>query len=408
MTGKSQVRILLIDVCYAEGSTGEIAYSIAKEIIKKGGKAELLYALGEHKKEEVGFKFAYRWEIYVHALLSRITGLFCEFSYLSTFRLIHKIKEFHPDIIHIHDPKPYYFNLHLLLNHIAKSDINVVLTLHSEFFYTGKCGHSLECTRWKSDCGQCNKLKKYPKSLFFDQTRKMLLAKRKDFGAIRSLKVVCPSKWLAERAKESLFSNREILTIHNGVDTDVFKYIENTVSRKKYDIPQCKFVLSAAPDIMSERKGGKWIAALASREEFQDVFFVLAGAKELKRDKNLLYLPVIKDKKMLVDLYNSADLFLFCSQKETFSMTCAEALCCGTRVAGFKAGAPETIFEAPYAHFAEYGNMQELAEYTQLFLEKPWNTEERKECASSAAQKYAKEVMVNNYCRLYEDILTDG
>lgn len=408
MMENNRAKILLIDVCYAEGSTGEIAYSIAKGVIEKGGEAELLYALGKSKKEKTGVKFTYTWEIYAHALLSRITGLFCEFSYLSTFRLINEIKKYQPNIIHIHDPKPYYFNLHLLLDYIAKSDIKVVITLHSEFFYTGKCGYSLECTRWKYNCGKCNKLKTYPKSLFFDHTRKMITKKRKDFGAIQSLRVVCPSGWLAERAKESLFSDREIRTIHNGVDTDIFKHIECTTSREKYGMPPGKFIFSAAPDIMSERKGGKWIVELASRSEFSNVLFVLAGADEFKRDNNILYLPTIKDKHLLADLYNSADLFLLCSQKETFSMTCAEALCCGTRVVGFEAGAPETIFEEPYACFVEYGNIQKMIKRIQLFLEMPWGEDDRKKCALFSAQKYGKDVMVNNYCRLYEDMLTNG
>lgn len=55
-----------------------------------------------------------------------------------------------------------------------------------------------------------------------------------------------------------------------------------------------------------------------------------------------------------------ADVLLLCSQKETFSLACAESLCCGTPVAGFKSGAPEAIFKGPYAVFVEYGDLQAL------------------------------------------------
>ena len=45
--------------------------------------------------------------------------------------------------------------------------------------YTGKCGHSYECEKWKSECGQCPNLKDYPSSMFFDFTKKMFKDKKK-------------------------------------------------------------------------------------------------------------------------------------------------------------------------------------------------------------------------------------
>lgn len=45
------------------------------------------------------------------------------------------------------------------------------------------------------------------------------------------------------------------------------------------------------------------------------------------------------------------------SLRETYSMTCAEALCCGTPVVGFKCGAPETVFMGVESRFVEYGDL---------------------------------------------------
>lgn len=58
--------------------------------------------------------------------------------------------------------------------------------------------------------------------------------------------------------------------------------------------------------------------------------------------------------------YSMADVFVLCSERETFSMVCAESICCGTRICGFKCGAPETVFEEPYAHFVGYGDLNNL------------------------------------------------
>ena len=58
--------------------------------------------------------------------------------------------------------------------------------------------------------------------------------------------------------------------------------------------------------------------------------------------------------------YSMADVFVLFSQRETYSMTCAEALCCGTPIIGFKSGAPETVFKEPEARFFEYGEIENI------------------------------------------------
>ena len=70
-----------------------------------------------------------------------------------------------------------------------------------------------------------------------------------------------------------------------------------------------------------------------------------------------LCIEILKDSEMLSRFYSLADVFVIFSKRETYSMTCAEALCCGTPVVGFKCGAPETVFEEPYAQFLDYGDI---------------------------------------------------
>jgi len=43
-------------------------------------------------------------------------------------------------------------------------------------------------------------------------------------------------------------------------------------------------------------------------------------------------------------------------------MTCAEAVSCGTKVIGFRCGAPESVFPEEYAKFVEYGDILSLKE----------------------------------------------
>lgn len=74
----------------------------------------------------------------------------------------------------------------------------------------------------------------------------------------------------------------------------------------------------------------------------------------------MLFVGAVENQHILAQYYSMADVFLICSTRETYSMTCAEALCCGTRIVGFKCGAPETVFKEPYAKFVQYGDIEAL------------------------------------------------
>ena len=92
--------------------------------------------------------------------------------------------------------------------------------------------------------------------------------------------IITPSKWLADRVKLSFFKEKNIEVIHNGIDTNVFKPEETSKLRKELNIPkENKIVVSIAPDIMIERKGGKQVLKLAEAMSEQPITFVLVGAK---------------------------------------------------------------------------------------------------------------------------------
>lgn len=398
------MKVLLIDALYGEGSTGIIAAKTSSYIIRNGGDSLVCFALGQKRKE--AFKFTLGFEVYLHALMGRITGYFCKFSPISTAKLIRKIKLFNPDIVHIHDPKPYYLNLNKLLSYLASNNIHTVITLHSEFFYTGKCGHSFDCEKWKTGCFSCPQLDKYPKSLFFDKTKRMYEEKKKCFSLIKSLNIICPSEWLATRAKASIFKNNNVSVINNGVDTEVFFYKNSPGFRKKYDIKDGKkIVLTVAPHVFSAEKGGEWVRKMAQSYNDEDLFYIIIGAEREEVCQNLHVLPAIKSPSLLAEFYSMADVFMLCSKRETFSMTCAEALCCGTPVVGFKSGAPETIFSGSYGHFVEYGDLDSLhialLDMLKMIDHQGCNKKNRSKLLS---KQYGQERMSENYYNLYRRI----
>lgn len=353
-------RILLIDVNCKNSSTGKIVYDLYKAVKVDDRDAAICYGRGKLIREKGIFKFGLNWETYIHALLARITGFNGCFSFFSTQRLIRYIKKFKPDMIHIHELHAYFVNIGQLLRYINKKRIPIVWTFHCEYMYTGKCGHAYECKGFQNKCGNCPQKKEYPKSLFFDRTEKML---KKKMTLLNNLKftIVTPSEWGAERVKLSFLKNKEVIVIHNGVDTSIFRQKYDDSFREKINIPnENKICLFVSPDVSDKRKGAQWIMKLAQHMENEKYTFIIIGGGE-KPDEyptNMLYVGKITDANVLARYYNIADVFLLLSEKETYSMTCAEALCCGTPVVGFKCGAPEKVFKDGGAKFVEYGNIE--------------------------------------------------
>jgi glycosyltransferase involved in cell wall biosynthesis len=340
------MKVLLIDVVYAQGSTGKIVQDLEGELVKNGHEVQVAFGRGNkpaNKKNIV--KVASKWEVYFHVLMTRITGLTGFFSPLATWRLIRQIKRFAPDVVHIHELHGYYVNIVPVIKYLKKIDVKVVWTFHCEFMYTGKCGYAYECEGWKKQCGNCPHLNDYPRSLYLDFTRFMFNQKKTLFDSFNRVKIVTPSKWLADRVSQSFLKTKDIRVIHNGINTEsVFFPRDSAALSVKHHLNGKKVVLAVAPDIMEERKGGEWVVRLA--ESFSDEFvFILVGVKDTTRQfpSNVIALARTDNQHQLAEYYSLADLFLITSMKETFSLVVAESLACGTPVIGFDSVAPKEV-----------------------------------------------------------------
>ncbi len=65
-----------------------------------------------------------------------------------------------PDILHCHNLHGEYFDLRILPELTRR--LPVVLTLHDAWLLGGGCAHSVECDRWRDDCGSCARPDLYP------------------------------------------------------------------------------------------------------------------------------------------------------------------------------------------------------------------------------------------------------
>lgn len=396
------MRVLLIDVNCKNTSTGKIVYDLYQGLIANGHDAAVCYGRGSLTEEDNIYKFGLDWETNIHAGLARLTGLNGCFSPLSTRRLIAFIERFKPDVVHIHELHAYFVNIAPVITYLKAKKIKVIWTFHCEYMYTGKCGYAYDCEKWKTVCGSCPSVHDYPKSLFFDFTKRMFEKKRallSDFD----FTVVTPSQWLAERVKQSFLADKPIVVIHNGIDTEnVFYPRDTTKLRAQYNFGDKKVILSVAPNIMDERKGGRWVLELSKKEEFADCYFVLVGADKTKwLTQNVLMVKRTTSQDELAQWYSLASCFVICSKKETFSLVTVESLCCGTPVVGFRSGAPETIALEEYSEFVRYGDL-DLLSY--VLIEWLYKDHDRISIMTHTKAYYSKERMYMQYTNLYKNI----
>ena len=401
------MRILLIDVNCKGSSTGKIVFDLYSSLNTQSDEVSICYGRGDELDEPGIYKFGLDWETNLHAGLARVTGYNGCYSAFSTRRLIKYIDEYNPDLIHIHELHAYFVNIESLITYIKQSNIPVVWTFHCEYMYTGKCGYAYECENWKADCGNCPAIKEYPKSILFDHTKRMLEMKKR-LLADWNFTIVTPSQWLANRVKQSFLKDKIVKVIHNGIDTDSIFYPrgknEVKILKERYSLDKKKIVLSVAPNIMEERKGGKIVLSIA--ESMPELQFVLVGADDDKKySDNVLMIKRTKNQDELAMWYSMANLFLICSNKENFPTTCLEALSCGTPIVGIDAGGTKETAPYPYGLFGGGGITEILRKEISVQLSSGFA---RDEIRSVAVKLYSKQVMCREYRNLYSDILGSG
>ncbi len=405
------MKILQINSVYGYGSTGRITRDIHIALRERGHQSFVIYGRGDNTKEKDVIRFSDDWLAKLNNLFSRISGIMYGGCYYSTFMIIRRIKRLKPDIVHIQCINGYFVNIYKLLVFLKKERIPTVITLHAEFMYTGNCGHAYECQKWKTGCGCCPRWKQETKSIFLDRTAYSWRLMNDAYNGFKHIFIVSVSKWLQDRAKESpMLADKNHTVIFNGVDTKYFKpYPEDDLIKLKMRLgleKENKIAFHATPSFsldLNSLKGGRYIAELAERCLNEKITFVVAGphGTGLILPKNIVLLGNIHDKETLAKLYAMSDVTVLTSMRETFSMVCAESLCCGTPVIGFKAGGPEEIAIEGYSYFCEYGNIDEMKSKLMEYMNK-----KNRNIAVEASVIYSKDRMINDYEKLYNSIIT--
>ena len=327
---------------YSGGWADSIIFKKHRELVANGDESWVFWARGDHEQDEHLQKIASYPEVCLDVLQTRLDGKPGFHSKAITRRLLKKLDEIDPDVVHLHLLLGYYINVEMLFEWLAAHRCKVVWTLHDCWAFTGHCIYFtyVKCMQWKTQCTastSCPQKRTYPETLAGDgAVRWSYDQKKRLFTMLPSERVqlITPSQWLADLVKESFLGKYDVKVVHDTVNTDIFKPTQSDF-RERHGL-EARFVVLGVAARWSERKGLPAFVELAKELDPARFAVVVVGltdkeAKQVKAEAPaIVALPRTNSMEELAEIYTASDVLLNPSAEETFGMNVAEAAACGT------------------------------------------------------------------------------
>ena len=382
-------------------STGKIAVDIYRTLRAHGSEGAVAFARNEVPGDVPSFKIGNPLSVYTDGVFTRLTDKAGHYSKGATEKLIKQIKEYDPDIIHLHNLHGYYINVPMLFDYLKDAGKPVVRTLHDCWVYTGHCCYysMAGCEKWKTHgCSKCPQKKAYPASIFKDNSSKNFSEKNQMFHSVKNLHLVCVSKWLDNELKASFLKDIPSRVIYNGIDTSVFKPSSGNF-RIKYNVGDKRIVLGVA-STWDTRKGLADFIELSKilDERYKIVLVGLNDKQKASLPDNMIGIGRTDGPKELAEIYSASNVLFNASVEETFGLPNVESLACGTPVVAYNCtGIPETMTEND-GYIVEPHDLKNVA----LKIGEICDAGKRIEVSSF---RFPKDKTYEAYMKLYEELV---
>jgi putative colanic acid biosynthesis glycosyltransferase len=392
---------------FCGGSTGRIAVSIADYAAKQGAQTVLGFGAdkavppqAEAYALRVGGKLGRKW----HGALRKLLDAEGCGSVWATRRLIGFLKQYKPDVIHLHNLHGCYINHRLLFRYLQKANVPVLWTLHDCWAFTGHCAYfdRVGCERWKTQCFDCPQKHAYPESVGLDGSRCNYARKRALFTSLPNLTLVAPCRWLTEKLADSYLSGIPVRILYNGVEQSYFKQTPSDL-REHYALGGKRLVLAVASE-WEERKGFAYLPQLARRlgSGYRLVVIGLSQAQAAALGGMALCIPRTESAEELAAWYSAADCFINPTLEDNMPMVNLEALACGTPVAAFDTGGCAEAITPDYGIVVPKGDVEALVAAAQKLA--PQKDQLQNACLLQA-EHFSAERSAAGYWELYREAM---
>lgn len=400
------MKILQINTVCGSGSVGRITVDIVHALEAQGDEGRIAYGRRTAPEGVPAFKFGSSLDMGVHVLHTFFAGTHGFASTGQTRKLIAKIREYDPDIIHLHNIHGFYLDVEALFSYLKEAGKPVVWTLHDCWSFTGHCAHFdyIGCEKWKTQCEHCPQYRSvYPYALFKDNSRENYQRKKAAFTGVPSLTVVTPSAWLASKVRESYLKEYPVRVVPNGIALDRFKPVDNGL-RTHLGL-EGKCVLLGVASMWEERKGYAYFAELADQlDDSYQIILIGLSKKKMKTLHPKIHGVMRTDSiEELAEYYSMADAYVNTTLEDTFPTTNLEALACGTPVITFATGGSVESVDESCGKIVPKGDSEALLQAVRELKQKPLKWEA---CLIRAAQ-YDKNDRFREYLHLYRELVEE-
>ena len=285
---------------------------------------------------------------------------------------------------------------------------NSVWTIHDPWIVTGNCVYPMTCEKWRTGCGNCERLDEIYYEMEQDNTNFMWEVKRKVFREMNP-HVVVASEFMKRYMKESPLTEHfdKIHVIPFGVDISSYHDREELADENHIVIG---FRADNAPV-----KGCEYIyEALRQISDKDRIFLMTVGAGVIPEDIRKTYKVQehswINDKQGMIDFQEACDIFIMPSLAESFGLMAIEAMAAGNAVICFKGTVLEDITNAPICGSSvEYKSSSALAYEIERLSRNPREIRQKGRMGRQLVeQKYQFDTYVKRHQELYESILKES
>lgn len=331
---------------FYNGSTGSIMRGLHAQLSNSGVDSYCLWGRRHETIDEHMACCASKPEVYLHGAMTRLRDRMGFYSKRDTERLLARLDEIDPDVVHLHNIHGYYVNIEMLFAWLAGHHCQVRWTLHDCWAFTGHCAHFtyVKYAQWMTHCAYsegCPQPDAYPRTICKSNCARDFEDKRRIFTSVppERLTLICPSQWLADLVRKSFLKDYPIEVRHNTIDNSVFKPTPSDF-RERHGIGD-RFMILGVASPWTERKGLGDFVRLAGELDSDRYAIVLVGlsAKQIKSlPEEIIGLTRTDSPQELAGIYTTADVFFNPTVEDNYPTVNLEAEACGTPVITYDTG----------------------------------------------------------------------
>ena len=319
------------------------------------------------------------------------------------------------DILHLHWTNQAFLSLSDL-EKLARLGKPIVWTMHDMWAFTGGCHHSRGCENFTVGCGNCEPYLRNPAPN--DLSAQRLARKLNALAVCSILHGTTPSRWLSDLARRSvLFNGRSVHTIPNLIPDHFFTDTNPSGTPSRLNLPTDKLLISTGSvKVADERKGYSLLPQIIGKllehqpQLREKIALVIMGGKKNSVPFDLpipvYYSDFITDPTLLADYYRASHVFFSASLEESFGLTLAEAMACGTPAVAFRVGGiPDIIDHQQNGYLAEYRSVTDLAAGLAWVLLEADKAVLRQEARKKIKSCFSEAVVLAQHKQLYDRLV---